>query len=280
MKIKFFIHPLFVVLVLVFALQGLFDVLVAYILTIFIHEYAHFLVANKRGYHLNKFTLMPHGISLSGQNVLFSQSDEITIALAGPICNLVISIVGFALWWIFPETYVYSQVFVFANLITGIINFLPVFPMDGGRIFLAVLSQKMSRTKALNVTKIVGVCVSVCFVFLFVISSFFEVNFTFLSLGLFLFFTSIWDDKTSYYERSHFLSNKNFSLKRGILVREIAVIEDTMLYKLVAKIRQDSITNFCVVNSKMEKVGFLEEKQIEKLVEIYPATTTLKTILN
>ena len=77
MKLKFSIHPLFVILLFIFILQGLFDVLVAYILTIFIHEYAHFLVANKRGYHLNKFTLMPHGISLSGQNVLFSQSDEI-----------------------------------------------------------------------------------------------------------------------------------------------------------------------------------------------------------
>ena len=280
MKLKFSIHPLFVILLFIFILQGLFDVLVAYILTIFIHEYAHFLVANKRGYHLNKFTLMPHGISLSGQNVLFSQSDEIAIALAGPLCNLTITLLGFAVWWIFPETYVYSQVFVYANLITAVLNFLPVFPMDGGRVVLAMLSQKVSRTKALKITKILGVSISFCFVLVFVISSFYVVNFTFLSLGLFLFFTAIWEDKTSLYERSHFLSNKNFSLKKGILIREIAVIEDTMLYKLVEKIRQDSITNFCVVNSNMETVGFLEEKQIEKLVEIYPATTTLKTILN
>ena len=145
--------------------------------------------------------------------------------------------------------------------------------MDGGRVVLAMLSQKVSRTKALKITRILGVSISFCFILVFV-------NFTFLSLGLVLFFTAIWEDKTSLYERSHFLSNKNFSLKKGILIREIAVIEDTMLYKLVEKIRQDSITNFCVVNSNMETVGFLEEKQIEKLVEIYPATTTLKTILN
>ena len=82
MKTKFSVHPLFLIFLLVFVIEGMFDVLCAYILTLLIHEYAHFIVANKRGYHLNKFTLMPHGISLSGQNVLFSYRDEIAIALA------------------------------------------------------------------------------------------------------------------------------------------------------------------------------------------------------
>ncbi len=279
-KIKFSIHPLFIIFVLVLALQGLFDVLCAYVLTLLIHEYAHFLVANKKGYHLNKFCLMPHGISLSGQNVLFSYKDEITIALAGPICNLVISIIGFALWWLFPATYPYTQLFIYANLITGTINFLPVFPMDGGRIVLAILGRRFTRTKALKMVRILGILVSFALIGVFIATTFFEVNFTFLTLGLFCFFTSIWEDKRCVYERSHFLDSKNFNLKGGIAVREIAVIEDITLYKLVSEIRQDSITNFCVLNKNMEQVAYIEEKQIENFIKVYPATATLKTILN
>ena len=280
MKTKFSIHPLFLIFVFVLILDGLVEVLTAYILTLMIHEYAHFLVANKRGYHLNKFTLMPHGISLSGQNVLFSYKDEIAIALAGPVCNIFLAMIGFALWWIFPGIYPYTELFVYANLVTGIVNFLPVFPMDGGRIALAVFSKKFNRGVALKWVKVLGICVSVFLILLFIITTFLEVNYTFLTLGLFCFFTSIWEDRTSVYERSHFLANKNFNLKHGIVVREIAVVEDTTLYKLVKEIRQDSITNFRVLNQKMEKVGFIEEKQIEKYIQIYPSTATLKTILH
>ena len=280
MKFKFSVHPLFVIFLILFLAMGLFDVLLAYILTLFIHEYAHFVVASKRGYSLNKFRLMPHGISLSGQNVLFSYKDEIIIALAGPMINLFISVVFFAVWWIFPEAYVYTSLFVFANLVTGLLNFLPVFPMDGGRILLAILSKNKSRTGAFKIVKIVGICVSFLLVILFFVSTFFYVNYTFLTLGLFCFFTTIFEDKNIIYERAHFLDNKNFSLKKGLVVREIAVTEDTTLYRLVREIRQDSLTNFRVLNKKLTTIGIIEEKQIENLIKVYPATATLKMILS
>lgn len=278
-NLKFSIHPLFLIFVFVFVVNGLFVYLLAYILTIFLHEYSHFVFANRLGYRLNKFTLMPHGISLSGKNVLFSFKDEISIALAGPCCNLIIAIIGFAVWWIYPESFVYSNIFIFANLITGLINFLPVFPMDGGRIVLALLSKKYDRIKAYNIIKKIGVIVSFLLVIGFVVTTFFSVNLTFLSLGLFVFFTAISEDKTSVYERTNFLDNKNFNLKHGIVVRELAVTEDTTLYKLVSKIRQDSITNFRVLNKNLKVVGLIEEKDIQKLIQIFPATATVKTIL-
>jgi len=278
-NIKFKIHPLFILFVFIFVLRGLFDVLVAYLLVLLIHEYAHFLMANKLGYHLNTFNLMPHGVSLSGKNILFSYKDEIMIALAGPFINIILSICGFALWWIFPESYVYSSLFVFANLFTGLINFLPVFPMDGGRIMLALLSRKYPRNKALKIITYLGVITSTLLIVGFVISTFFSVNFTFLTLGIFCFFTVTFQDKTSVYERSNFLDNKNLSLSHGLIVRELAVSENTTLYKIVSQIRQDSITNFRVIDKNLKTLGVIEEKQIDKLIQIYPATTTLKTIL-
>ncbi|MBR1925493.1 MAG: hypothetical protein IJ837_01405 [Clostridia bacterium] len=278
-NLKFKIHPLFVLFLFVFVFQGLFDVLVAYLLVLLLHEYAHFLVANKMGYHLNTFNLMPHGISLSGKNILFSYKDEIIIALAGPFVNIILAIFGFALWWIFPESYIYTKLFVFANLFTGLINFLPVFPMDGGRVMLAILSKKHPRNKALKITTYAGIITSFLLILGFVVSTFFSVNFTLLTLGVFCFFTASFQDKTSVYERSNFLDNKNLSLNQGLIIRELAVSENTTLYKIVSQIRQDSITNFRVIDKNLKTLGIIEEKQINKLIQIYPATTTLKTIL-
>lgn len=263
-----------------FIYQGLFDVLLAYLITIIIHEFAHYLVAKRMGYHLNKFTLMPHGISLSGQNVLFSYKDEILIALAGPVCNLCIAVLFVALWWIFPVSYVYTEVFVFSNVVTGLLNFLPIFPMDGGRIALAFLGRKHSRKKALKLLKIIGVVLSIILIALFVVSTFFAVNFTFLILGVFCFLTVIWEDKTNVYQRSSFLDSKTASLKRGLSVREIAVHEETTLYKLVSQVKPDSITNFRVLKSDLSVAGYISENELEKLVQIYPASVKLRTILS
>lgn len=279
-SLKFTIHPLFILFLFVFIYQGLFDVLLAYIITIILHEFAHYLVARRMGYHLNKFTLMPHGISLSGQNVLFSQKDEILIALAGPVFNLCLAVVGIAVWWIFPVTYVYTYVFVFANIFIGLINFLPIFPMDGGRIALAVLGKKLTRKKALKILKIVGLVISISLIILFVVSTFFSVNFTFLILGVFCFLTVIWEDKTNVYQKASFLESKSTSLKNGLVIREMAVGEQTTLYKLVSQIRPDSITNFRVLKDDLSTLGFIYESELEKLVQIYPASATLKTIFS
>jgi len=279
-KIKFMVHPLFILFLFVFVYQGLFDVLLAYLITIILHEFAHYLVAKRMGYHLNRFTLMPHGISLSGQNALFSPKDEVIIALAGPLWNIFIAIVGVAVWWLFPVTYVYTEVFVFANALTGLLNFMPIFPMDGGRILLALLGKKITRKKALKVLKINGIVVSFLLICTFVVTTFLQVNFTFLIMGVFCFITVLWEDKTNVYQRSSFLDSKTGGLKRGLVVRELAVHEQITLYKLVSQVRPDSITNFRILKEDLSVVGYITENQLEKLVQIYPASATLQTILS
>lgn len=278
-KISFRIHPLFILFLFVFIYQGLFEVLLAYLITIILHEFAHYIVAKRMGYHLNKFTLMPHGISLSGQNGLFSPNDEVIIALAGPVFNLIIATVGVAVWWLFPVTYVWTDIFIFANACTGLLNFMPIFPMDGGRILLALLGKKLSRKKAFKILKINGIIISVLLISAFVVTTFLQVNFTFLIMGIFCFLTVLWEDKSNFYERSSFLDSKTGGLKRGLVVRELAVYEQITLYKLVAQVRPDSITNFRVLKDDLSVVGYITENQLEKLIQIYPASATLHTIL-
>ena len=116
------------------------------------HELAHFFIAKKLGYKLNKLYVMPYGICLNYKENIISNNDEIIIALAGPIINLIFCCVCVALWWLFPETYYYLDYFCFCNLVLAVFNLMPCFPLDGGRVFVAIISKYYDREKVYNIS--------------------------------------------------------------------------------------------------------------------------------
>ncbi len=60
---------------------------------------------------------------------------RLTVAAAGPAVNL---LCAFAVALAFPQM-PWAQLFAGANLILGLFNLLPILPLDGGRILLALL---------------------------------------------------------------------------------------------------------------------------------------------
>ena len=146
----FKLHPLFFLVGLVFIILGQALAFLIYFLVVVLHEFAHGFVAQKLGYGLNKIYLLPFGAMLDINQNFITREDEIKVALAGPICNFVLVFICLGIWWIFPETYAYTNFFVFCNIITGLVNLLPCYPMDGGRIMVAVLSEKFNREKIID----------------------------------------------------------------------------------------------------------------------------------
>ena len=279
-KFKFMIHPLFIVLSALLVYFGYFFLLLSYIITVILHEFAHSFVASKLGYKLNQINLMPHGASLSGDNRFFSARDEVLVAIAGPTLNIILAILGCAVWWIFPSTYFYTQQFVYANVVTAVINFLPIFPLDGGRVLLAVMSRNGQRTKAIKKVRLIGIILSSVILVGFVMTVFFTPNYTMLIFGSFLFITSILEDKQAYYSHIGLFESKSSHLNRGLKLRALAVSQNIPLYKLISAVTPDSITEFNVIDENYKVIGKISELQLEKLIQIYPASTTLKLILS
>ncbi len=278
-KFKISIHPLFLIFAAVLIYLGYFYILLAYLITIILHEFAHSFVANRLGYRLNIINIMPHGASLSGQSHFFSVRDEILIAIAGPIANIVIAIICCALWWLFPETYFYTQQFVYANTITAVVNCLPIFPLDGGRVLLAVLGKNGNKISSIKKVRLTGVILSSSLIVCFFITVFFVPNYTLLVFGSFLFVTSILEDKTSYYNHIGLFESKVSHLAKGLKIREIAVPDSMQLYKLLTSVTPDSLTDFKVIDENYKVLGNIKEADLEKLIQIYPANTKLGLIV-
>ena len=185
-KLKFKLHPLFIVFGIYFAFTGKVFSFIIYTLTALIHELGHYHASEKQGYILRRIVLMPYGALIKGEVFDLKYKDECKIALAGPLLNAFIAVCFIAIWWVFPVTYPFTEEVVVANLSLAIINLLPCYPLDGGRFLLATLSLVTTRKRAKIIVKILGVLLGAILFSLFIYSIFTKINFTILFFASFI----------------------------------------------------------------------------------------------
>jgi Zn-dependent protease len=120
-------------------------------LALLAHELGHALVARRAGIVVDEVVVHPFG---GMAKLLWGADDprlETRVAAAGPATNLALAAIawivgraandGTAFAWILT-------LFVYINLVIGLGNLLPAFPMDGGRIVRALMSMKIGRAAA------------------------------------------------------------------------------------------------------------------------------------
>lgn len=120
---------------------------VSIFIAVLIHELAHAWVANRKGYQVYSINVdLFSGSAAIDTNM--HERDSVPITAAGPISNLLLSLIGYTLMLLVPGI-PYVDDFAKVNLILFIFNILPIYPMDGGRILKDVLVLKMrNRYKA------------------------------------------------------------------------------------------------------------------------------------
>ena len=134
---RFAVHPLFLLFGVWYAFSGRLFLFLVFTLVALMHECGHAFAAARVGYRLDKIVLMPYGALISGDIEGIGLKDEIKVALAGPLVNAATAVLFVALWWFFPETYAYTDVAAYASAAIALVNLIPAYPLDGGRILLA-----------------------------------------------------------------------------------------------------------------------------------------------
>ena len=144
-KFRLRIHPLFLAAGLVSAFTGDLLLFLAAALAAAEHECAHAFVARRYGFALDKLVLMPYGAVLSGDIAGIGKKQELAVLVAGPLANAVTALAFVALWWLFPETYPYTEAAASVSFSLFLVNLLPAYPLDGGRILHLLLSPLGER---------------------------------------------------------------------------------------------------------------------------------------
>jgi Zn-dependent protease/CBS domain-containing protein len=112
--------------------------------SVLIHELAHSFVAKARGLQARSITLFIFGgvSSLSGETK--RPSTEFFVAIVGPLTSLVLSGIAYLVAVAAPRASPVEAIasyLVLINGLLGLFNLIPGFPLDGGRVFRAIVWQ-------------------------------------------------------------------------------------------------------------------------------------------
>ena len=147
------------------------------------HEMAHIYVAKSKGYNTSviKFDMLGASIKLDNR---IQKDDLFAIAFAGPAINFIICLICTSLWWIVPESYVFTAEFFRCNLMIASFNMLPVEPLDGAKMLDSILNKRNKKVaKIVSVT--INIIAIIIFIILFIISCFEFANLTYLLFAIF-----------------------------------------------------------------------------------------------
>ncbi len=140
--------------------------IVALFASVLVHELCHTLVARAYGIRTLEIVMYPIG-GVSRPERPPAAREELWIALAGPLANLLIAAILIA--WVAahqgflslrelaqPTDANLAQRIALGNLALCVFNLLPAYPMDGGRILRAVLARYRSEEDATRIASGAG----------------------------------------------------------------------------------------------------------------------------
>ena len=134
MKIKINIQIFAAILFFIFTKQ--IEIYIWLMLFALIHEFAHMIAGIILKLKPKTLSLEPFGLSISFESYRNTDKNKIIIAFAGPLTNFIIAII-----FLFIEN-PSQELIINSNLIIGLFNLIPIFPLDGGRILKSIIKIK------------------------------------------------------------------------------------------------------------------------------------------
>jgi Zn-dependent protease len=164
-----------------------------------LHELGHSVVAQSLGVQVKSITLLPIGGIAALRSIPENPWHEIAITVAGPMVNAAIACA------LIPFTGLPSHLLLVempldlhglllslaqANITLFLFNFIPAFPMDGGRLLRAVLALVVPYRQATTIAATVGQGMAILFVLVGL-----KLSFWLVIIGAFIFMGAEGEDR-------------------------------------------------------------------------------------
>jgi len=261
------------------------------VLSIFVcvvlHEFGHALTARRYGVETRDIILSPIGGIARLDRLPEKPMQEFFVAIAGPLVNIAIALLLIPILLIFflEETQhlwalltrnsnagsgsdsffnYYAPSIFYLNLILATFNLLPAFPMDGGRIFRALLSLRFDRTKATRIAARFGQFIAI----LLAIYGIWSFNIITIFIAAFVFFTAWQEYRSIFYEdilKSSFVEALTMPVT-------LPVYATTPVLEVLQAYQQEGGPNFIYTTENGIPLGAITKGTLQKVARQHKKT--------
>ncbi len=254
-----------------------------------LHEFWHSLQALKFKIPVHDITLMPMGGLARIEEMPKDPGKEFRIAIAGPLVNFIIAGVLFGVGLLLNTRAIISldelyssmgQVswngllayLTMTNLLMGLFNLIPAYPMDGGRILRASLAKKLGHSKATRIAVNVGQSLAL----LFGLWGFMSGSYTLVLIAIFVWMGAGQEGKDTVVK--NILSEMTIS---QAMTREPQILRgNDSLSKAINLTLSTSQSDFPVTEwGSNQVVGLLCEKDLLKGLQTHDQTTPVREVM-
>jgi len=232
---------------------------------VLLHEFGHVFAARAFGIRTPDITLLPIGGLARLEKMPEQPWQELIVAIAGPLVNVAIAIVLFAMLGGIPdltdpEMLTFTSLkaltarLMIINVWLVIFNLIPAFPMDGGRVLRALLAMAMPYAKATNTAATVGQI----FAALGAVYALFSGNFILLLIAMFIFFAAR-GESAMVSERE---AIRNVTIDQAMMTDFQTLPENATLREAVNHLLAGTQHDFPVLRADGSLAGILTRQQL------------------
>lgn len=150
MKNIFKIHSSFLIFLLLLLFSGYINYAVILLIIITFHEIGHIITIKSLGYKITKIVIYPiGGIITTNININISSNKLFLISISGILMQILL---GFLI----PNSINNYEVFHSLNIALIIYNLLPIYPLDGYKIYLSLIERCFSYSLCIKISYILS----------------------------------------------------------------------------------------------------------------------------
>lgn len=237
------------------------DLLFSFIF-IFIHESTHVIVAKSMQMNLKEWISHPIGFAIEIDEIEeLTSKQKLILYGSGPLINLILALLFYVIYKIAGnEVFI---LFININLMLGIFNLIPAFPLDGAQIMRIILSKFFLYKEASKITVYSSFVISLVLmgIFIYFIHSF---NITFFLSSILIFISTLKEKRNTMYIIMGDMGRKRIRVKKKgyIDTKVICVYYKKELISLLTLIDKNKFNIFYIVDDELEVLAILREDEI------------------
>lgn len=273
---------IFMFLMLIYySLYGYFIETSFMVLSILIHEIFHCIVARRYDLKIYEVEIFPFGgVARFGSVITVNPKEEILICAMGPLSNFLIMILFMAFRALYFDNYFINYI-IKVNKIMFIINILPIFPLDGGKIIRAILSlfigYKASTIRLVHITYFL--CT---FIILYDILNGITGNIIYIgSIAVFTIVAAKKEREMAAFAFIRSITEKTSELsrKKKMKVHILVCIKTIKIKEVIESFLPNKYHIFIIIKVNGETIGTITEGQLIEGIYRYGFDITLEELL-